>query len=74
MSLIFTASSKFVIDHVMRLYFTLCLTLSHLAVKSKAHWEQWEVARHIPTLLRVGSPFILSHYTQTPCGSLHTYT
>lgn len=25
------------------LYFTLCLTLSHLAVKSRAHCEQWEV-------------------------------
>lgn len=56
------------------LYFTLYLTLSHLAVKSRAHREQWEVDWHIPTLLRVGSPFILSHYTQRPCGSLHTYT
>lgn len=56
------------------LYFTLYLTLSHLAVKSRAHCEQWEVDWHIPTLLRVGSPFILSHYTQRPCGSLNTYT
>lgn len=56
------------------LYFTLYLTLSHLAVKSRAHCEQWEVDWHIPTLLRVGSHFILSHYTQRPCGSLHTCT